>query len=350
MHIAEGIITGVPAVAYGGVGVALVGWGAARMKRFVAKWPEGKPLLGMAGVIVFFISLMPIPAFTGTCTHPCGTPLVAILFGPSIGIALAGVSLLLQAAFFAHGGFSTWGANVLALGFFGCVFGWGTFRLARMMRFPIWAAAGLGGLIGDFAVYGASGLILGTVLAHAPAPQYTLTGYLTAIYAAYLPTQIPIAFGEMFITGLALHYAMKQRPDVLATLGIFDTKREKGSKRAAVAGLFLLFPGLCMLGAPAAIAGSDAVNGEVHNVEEYALIMNPAGAPVLERSELSGMDEVVNERLADQAGITVRTPYIDTEAMGDLWNSLLLLAGGICGFIMGRWWHLLWDKPKKAAT
>ena len=31
--------------------------------------------------------------------------------------------------------------------------------------------------------------------------------------------------------------------------------------------------------------------------------------------------------------------------MGDLWNLLLLGAGGVCGFIIGRWWHLLWGRP-----
>jgi len=348
MHIAEGIITGGPAVAYGGVGLALMGWGAARMKRFIAKRPEGKPLLGMGGVIIFFISLMPIPAFTGTCTHPCGTPLVAILFGPAIAIALAGVSLLLQAAFFAHGGFSTWGANVLALGFFGSVFGWGTFRLARMARLPLWAAAGLGGLIGDLAVYGASGLILGTVLSRAPEPQYTLVGYLVAIYAAYLPTQVPIALGEMLITGLALHYAWKQRPEVLEALGISDAGRKKSRNGVVVAMFFLLLSACSLLLVPITVAGTEG--GEIPGHEASVLPADPAAGAAVERSDLSGMDEVVNERLAGQAGIHVRSPYIDTESMGDLWNSLLLLAGAVCGFVAGRWWHLLWDKPKKVAA
>jgi hypothetical protein len=62
---------------------------------------------------------------------------------------------------------------------------------------------------------------------------------------------------------------------------------------------------------------------------------------------MTGMDEAVNERFAEAAGLPAREPYINTEAMGDLWNMLLLLAGGVCGFIIGRWWHLLWGKQKK---
>ena len=94
MHISEGIITGVPAAAYTAGGLALMGWGAWAMKKFVAKFPDKKALIGMGGALIFFVSLIPLPAFTGTCSHPCGTPLVAILLGPSIAIALAGIALL----------------------------------------------------------------------------------------------------------------------------------------------------------------------------------------------------------------------------------------------------------------
>ena len=56
------------------------------------------------------------------------------------------------------------------------------------------------------------------------------------------------------------------------------------------------------------------------------------------------MDESVNEHLAEAAGRPARDPYINTEAMGDLWNMLLLGAGAVCGFIVGRHWDLLWGK------
>jgi hypothetical protein len=60
----------------------------------------------------------------------------------------------------------------------------------------------------------------------------------------------------------------------------------------------------------------------------------------------SGMDEAVNEKLAQNAGRAAREPYIDTEGMGDLWNLLLLSAGGVCGFIVGKYGHLLWGRKK----
>ncbi|MCB2185674.1 MAG: energy-coupling factor ABC transporter permease [Deltaproteobacteria bacterium] len=335
MHITEGIITGVPAAAYTAAGLAAVGWGAAAMKRFAARWPEKKPLLGMAGAFIFFISLIPIPAFTGTCTHPTGTPLAAILLGPAVGIALTGVSLLLQAAFFAHGGFGTWGANVMALGVAGCLVGWSVFQVARRLGLPLWAAGAAAGLLGDLAVYGVSGLILGATLAHGPSPQYSQGGYLLAIYGMYLPTQLPIALGEMVLTGLLLSFAAKRRPEVLADLGI-NPGPSSPKLRAAGGALLLLF--ILALVWPVAAGASSATPAS-----EPAVASQAAEAPAL-----AGMDEAVNERLAEEAGVPARDPYLDTESLGDLWNSLLLLAGGICGFILGRWWHLLWGKKPAA--
>ena len=337
MHITEGIITGVSALAYTGVGTSLVCWGASRMKRFIRQAPEKMPLLGMGGALVFFFSLIPIPAFTGTCSHPCGTPLIGILLGPVIGFALTGISLMLQAAFFAHGGFGTWGANVVALGCFGCFSGWAVFRLARRLGMPLWAAGCAGGLIGDLMVYVASGFILGITLSQAPHAQYALSGYLSVIYAAYLPTQLPIAFGEMLITGLALHHAFRQRPDVLLSLGVTGTReplRRRNLQLLIIPVSLIILLGAAPDPADAGKTQADAAPIPAHN-----------GEAVSRSNAFAGMDEAVNEHLAETAGRPARDPYIDTESMGDLWNLLLLAAGGVCGFVVGRWWHLLWGRP-----
>jgi cobalt/nickel transport system permease protein len=332
MHISEGIITGSSAVAYTLLGLALMGWAAVAMKRFAKRYPEKKPLLGMGSALIFFVSLMPIPAFTGTSAHPCGSPLAAILLGPVIGIGLTGISLLLQAAFFAHGGFGTWGANLLALGFFGCFIGWGVFKIARRIGAPIWASGFAAGLIGDFAVYAVSGFILGKAFAHAPNPKYSFYGYLTAIYLAYLPTQLPIAIGEMILTGLALQYAFNQRPEALYELGVVRA-RQSAQKATVLPLLILALAGwITAYHAPNALADENQPNA----------VVAAQNKPL----SFAGLDETVNERLAENAGITPKEPYINTEAMGDLWNALLLTAGGVCGFVIGRWWHLLYVQPK----
>jgi cobalt/nickel transport system permease protein len=339
MHITEGIITGVPAVAYTVGGLALMGWGARAMKKFAAKFPDKKALIGMGGALIFFVSLVPLPAFTGTCSHPCGTPLIAILLGPSITIALAGIALLLQAAFFAHGGFSTWGANVIALGLFGSLGGWLAFRGARKLGLPLWLSGGAGGLIGDIMTYVASGFILALTLAQAPNPQYSFNGYLTAIYAAYVPTQLPIAIAEMALTGLALHYAFRQRPEVLQELGVVGRRM---TPNFGLTSLLLIFFTVTILAvsvpALAAPQGPEATNPPA--------AAEPAEEP---KAAFSGMDESVNEKMSEEAGLKPQEPYINLESMGDLWNAALLLGGGIAGFLLGRNWHILFGNKKQPA-
>jgi cobalt/nickel transport system permease protein len=335
MHITEGIVTGTPAVLYTAAGLALVGYGITKMKKFVVLFPEKQPLLGMAGALIFFFSLLPIPAFTGTCSHPCATPFIAILFGPAVAIALAGGSLLLQAAFFAHGGFGTWGANVVALGLFGGLAGWSAFCFSRKIGFPLWAAGFAGGLIGNFAVYAASGFILAGALAHAPTPQYSFIGYLIVIYAAYMPTQLPIGLGEMVITGLALHYMHRQRPEVLIDLGLVKDGLRPSGNNAKIGSLSLfLLTTLLIMPSDLAIA----VNEQGGQEREKGSPQIQLPVPV---KSFTGMDEAVNENLAEKAGLKLEDPLINIESMGDSWNALLLIAGGFCGFVIGRWWHLI---------
>jgi hypothetical protein len=61
----------------------------------------------------------------------------------------------------------------------------------------------------------------------------------------------------------------------------------------------------------------------------------------------SGMDQAVNRNLAEDAGLPARDPYINTEAMGDLWNLILLAAGGTCGFIIGRRWDQIFGRASR---
>src|SRR4029077_8265336 len=132
MHITEGVLTGPSAIITNVAGGALIVWGVAAMNRFTREQPSRKPLLGMAGAFVFFVSLIHLPAFGGlTCSHPCGTPLAGILLGPGVSLGLAACALLLQALFFAHGGISTLGANTITLGLMGAGTAWLTFKLAR---------------------------------------------------------------------------------------------------------------------------------------------------------------------------------------------------------------------------
>jgi len=327
MHISEGILTGPSFWATTVAGAAVMAWGVADMKRFVREQPERKPLLGMAGAFIFLVSLIPIPAYMGTCSHPCGTPLAGILLGPGIGAALSGFALFLQALLFAHGGFATLGANILSLGVGGSVGGWLFFKLGRKLGLPLLSAAALGGLMGDVVTYLISGGILGGHLAFvAPQPQYSFIGYLAVIMAAYLPVQGPIALGEMVVTGIAVRSISRQRPEVLEALGVVS--------RATVALLLVL----------GMTAGFVSLTSEARAADPV-----PVEAKGAKPGGYTGMDEKVNEAMAEAAGAKAHDPYINLEEKGDVWNTILLAGGGLAGFIIGRWWHLLFVRQKDIA-
>ena len=137
MHITEGVLTGPSVIITNVVGGAVILWGVRAMSAFTKEQPSRKPLLGMAGAFIFFVSLIHLPAFGGlTCSHPCGTPLAGILLGPGVAAGLAACGLLLQALFFAHGGLSTLGANTITLGLMGAGSGW-LFSVASRARLRI---------------------------------------------------------------------------------------------------------------------------------------------------------------------------------------------------------------------
>lgn len=310
MHISEGILTGPSMLATLAVGGGAVAWGMTRVKALFADKPQRKPLLAMAGAFIFLLSLTPFPAGPGTTTHPCGTPLAAILLGPGPTVVLASLSLLLQAAFFAHGGFMTWGANTINLGLLGGLSGWLIYRACRGRGLSLFASAAAAGFVGDLMVYVGAGGMLALHLAHfAQQPQYGVGGYLAYFYGLYAPIQVPLAVGEALLTGFAVRSIGRQRPEVLEDLGV---ERRGFGRVAGALGL-----ALWLLAAPAQAA-------------------------------FAGMDEKINEAAAAAAGAPPRDPFINTEAFGDLWNMLLLLGGGACGFVLGRYWHRLFGEASQA--
>ncbi len=205
----------------------------------------------------------------------------------------------------------------------------GAFWLARKIGVPLWAAGMVGGLIGDVAVYADSGFILANALINAPTPQYSFSGYLTVIYGAYLPTQLSIAIAEMVITGLALHYIYRQRPEVLVDLGLAENISARPGKPIEITlkSLFLAIM-LLIMSTDHAVAANGAEEMKRPN---NSIQMQDSTAP----DSFTGMDEAVNEKLAENAGLKPKDPLINTESMGDLWNFLLLITGGVCGFILG---------------
>ncbi len=82
MHIAEGILPLQWAILSFMLSVPFIFWGLRDLRIRSEREPHLKAFVGLVGAAVFVISCMPIPVPTaGTCSHPCGTGMAAILIG-----------------------------------------------------------------------------------------------------------------------------------------------------------------------------------------------------------------------------------------------------------------------------
>ena len=215
MHISEGILPLSWAALWYAAALPFVAWGLRGLRRRSEAAPLFKPLVGLVGAAVFLISCMPIPVpGTGTCSHPCGTGIAAILIGPGLTAVVASIALTLQALFLAHGGLTTLGANIVSMGVAGGFVGWGVFMGARRIGLPWIAAAFLAGMLSDWATYAMTSLELAAAL-HGDGSFGTM---FSLILLAFVPTQLPLGILEGFICAGVLKFVRSRRPELLRTV------------------------------------------------------------------------------------------------------------------------------------
>jgi len=216
MHISEGILPPKWAAFWFVIAIPFVAWGLRDLRIKSAREPFLKPMVGLIGAAVFVISCMPIPLPNGTCSHPCGTGMAAILIGPTLAAVISSIALLLQALFLSHGGLTTLGGNIFSMGIVGAFTGWAVFRLGRRVGLPVWVAAFLCGLFSDWSTYATTSLELASAL-HGDG---SFVRMFLAIGASFIPTQLPLGIFEGIVTAGVYRFIATRRPSLLECLGI----------------------------------------------------------------------------------------------------------------------------------
>ena len=212
MHISEGLLPASWALLWYAVAIPFVAMGLRDLKRRNGELPYFKPLIGLVGAAVFLISCMPVPVPTaGTCSHPAGTGLAAILIGPGLTVVVASIALTLQALFLAHGGLTTLGANIVAMGVAGAYVGYGAYRITRRLGLPWVLAAFLAGLLSDWATYAMTSV----ELAAAFHGGESFSAMLVLILIAFVPTQLPLGIFEGILCVGALKFIRGRKPELL---------------------------------------------------------------------------------------------------------------------------------------
>ncbi len=226
MHISEGILPLNWAALWFVVALPFVAAGIKRMKDLSKNDLSFKPLIGLMAAVVFVISLMPIPVPTaGTCSHPGGTAIPAILVGPFISVLITAVALLIQALFFAHGGLSTWGADIVSMGVVGAFTGYGIFKLLRRCNAGLGVSAFFAGLLSDWAIYLTTSIELASGI-RGSEPFWPLLG---KIVIAFVPTQFPLGIVEGAMTAGMVTLLYRRRADLLVKLGVIKQEQAGGT-------------------------------------------------------------------------------------------------------------------------
>ena len=189
MHIAEGMLPVGWAIGWGAVCVPFLVAGFFAIKKKIDQAPRAKILLAMCGAFAFVLSALKIPSVSGSCSHPTGVGLGAILFGPLVMTVLGLIVLLFQALLLAHGGLTTLGANTFSMAIAGPILSWVLYKLLRKVNAPASVAVFAAAALGDLFTYVVTSLQLGIV-----------NGGTVKFLTIFAVTQVPLAIAEGLLT------------------------------------------------------------------------------------------------------------------------------------------------------
>lgn len=226
MHVPDGFINAPVSVAAGAVAAA----GIAVCLRGARRELDDRtaPLAGLVAAFVFAVQMINFPVAGGTSGHLLGGALAAILVGPYTGALCVAVVLLVQGVFFADGGLTALGVNIVNMSLVTVVVGYlvfrGLLRVVPKSRAGVMVAAFFAALI---SVPVAS---LSFVFFYALGGTTDVS--LATVTTAMVGVHVLIGIGEAIITALTVGSIVAVRPDLV--YGIRGTAVERVLRPATV--------------------------------------------------------------------------------------------------------------------
>lgn len=221
MHIMEGFLPHPWWEVWYALSLPVVAYGIYKMNRLVKERRETLPLLALAGAFIFVLSSLKLPSVTGSCSHPTGTGMGAILFGPALTAVLSLIVLVYQALFLAHGGITTLGANVFSMGIAGPAVGYLVYRGCTRLNLHFYLSIFLAATLADWATYLVTTLQLALAF---PSATGGVVGSFYAFGTVFALTQVPLALVEGVVTALIFKYIIQVKGDVMVKLKVIDEK------------------------------------------------------------------------------------------------------------------------------
>lgn len=223
MHIAEGFLPLEWCVVWYAIAIPIVAYGIYRVKGLRERERGVMPLLAVTAAFIFVLSALKLPSVTGSCSHPTGTGLGVVLFGPVITAFLAIIVLLFQALLLAHGGITTLGANTVSMGIIGPVAGWLAYEAVRKMKAGLLTSGFIAAFTADLVTYVVTA---GQLAAAFPATKGGFLLSFEAFFGIFAVTQVPLAIVEGITVALVLRLLQERG----VALEMWQPKEVSGSE------------------------------------------------------------------------------------------------------------------------
>ena len=212
MHIMEGFLPPVWCVAWGAVCIPFVVKGFFSIKKKIAGNSKMLLLLAMCGAFTFVLSALKLPSVTGSCSHPTGVGLGAVLFGPAAMSVIGVIVLLFQALLLAHGGLTTLGANTFSMGIAGPFAAFGVYWLLKRLKVSSAVAVFFAAFVGDLFTYVVTSFQLAAAFPDSGGGIMVSAVKFLGVFAV---TQIPLAISEGLLTAIVYQGIKKySRPEL----------------------------------------------------------------------------------------------------------------------------------------
>ena len=218
MHVMEGFLPLGWAIFWWAVAMPFWIIGLRHVRTVLTEKPEQRLYLGLAGGFIFVLSALKIPSVTGSSSHPTGTGMGTMLFGPYVTAILGTIALIFQALLVAHGGLTTLGANAFSMAIGGPLIAY-YLVWKPLQNTPLYVRVFLTAFVADMATY----LITTTQLSLAfPDPTSGFVGSWLTFASIFAVTQIPLAIGEGILTVLIYNALLSSGGEEVVQLGVGD--------------------------------------------------------------------------------------------------------------------------------
>jgi len=221
MHIANGIIDGPVAAAFGAV--ALVGVAICLARSRGDLDDRLAPLAGLVAAFIFAVQMLNFPIFTAAVSgHLLGGTLAAILVGPWVGALCVSVVLVVQALVFADGGVTALGLNITNMALIGTAAGY--LMVVLLLRVLPRTNTGLAVTAFVAALVGVLAASMGFVAEFALGGAVDLGNSIAVLAGTMAGTHLFIGIGEGLITAVTVLAVARTRPDLVYALRKLPTK------------------------------------------------------------------------------------------------------------------------------